>query len=33
MRYLTPRHWYQFDNHFAAIAGLESENQDYSKFV
>ena len=27
MRYLTPRHWYQFADDAAVISGLESENQ------
>ena len=27
MRYLTPRHWYQFAYDAAVISGLESENQ------
>ena len=27
MRYLTPRHWYQFVNDTTVISGLESENQ------
>ena len=27
MRYLTPRHCYQFDDDTAVISGLESENQ------
>ena len=27
MRYLTPRHWYQFANDAAVISGLESENR------
>ena len=27
MRYLTPRHWYQFADDATVISGLESENQ------
>ena len=27
LRYLTPRHWYQFADNAAVISGLESENQ------
>ena len=27
VRYLTPRHWYQFADDAAVISGLESENQ------
>ena len=27
MRYLTPRHWYQFSDDAVVISGLESENQ------
>ena len=35
VRYLTPRHWYQFADDAAVISGLESENQmlSYQRYV